>query len=184
LDQASHNLDVVPSLFDPEGAKQAARQKRERKALGDWLSTLHWQFYATVTFSVPVSFALAESAAASWIRRLGARVYAWVAFERGQAGDLTHFHALIGGLPASRRGGLHEGDHPNLVHTPLRALWGRGQIKVERFNPAGGAPWYCAKYPETGAPLGAALKRHRSRGKRGGRGRGVGRTDHPQDGEW
>lgn len=152
------------TLMNPEDAGDVKRERQLVNALGEFLMGFHWQAYATPTFSIPVNTPQAKRAMERWLGALGPKAYAYVAYERGEAGGRTHAHALVGGLfdGARRRTGLSiEG----LAVKRAERLWRRGNIKIEHFDPKQGACWYVAKCPADGELVGE-LKRHRSRRRR------------------
>jgi hypothetical protein len=100
-----------------------------------------------------VTFPSARRAIEEWIAKFGDRAFAYVAYEKGQAGGRTHAHALLGGLNgiAVRNAGR---------------LWTAGQIKIAAYNPNGGAAWYVSKEPEEGQLIGTPERRtRRARGR-------------------
>lgn len=134
------------------------------RALGAFLSEFHWQVYATPTFRSPVTFALAQHSAERWLKTLGPEVYAYVAYEKGEAGGRTHCHALIGGLYEGLRQqtGL---DRRQLALQVMKRAWKLGDVSAEWYDPKRGAAWYVAKFPNDGEIIGV-MKRHKPHRKR------------------
>ena len=132
------------------------------KHWGQFLSGFHWQFFATATFARPVCLAASSSAAAEWIESFGSDAYAFVAHERGTAGDRVHCHALLGGIFS------HRSEIDRLTaHTRLRERWTHGDLQVQKYDPRRGAAFYLSKCPDDADIIGH-LSKHRSRRKRSG----------------
>lgn len=113
-----------------------------RAAMHEWgsfLSSFHWQVFATATFKHPVSASYGARAAREWINRLGSGAYAYVGHERGEVGHRVHCHALVGGLFRSGQGRDQLGLERQAAHEQVRRAWPHGDIDVQPYNPRRGA---------------------------------------------
>ena len=125
-----------------------------RDSWTDWLSTFHWDHFATLTFAQPRTEASARRAFAKYVRSVRQFTYGdpvgyFVGYEHGTFGRL-HLHALMrtttpqpdlaaGGVPCARQA---------LPDTLLWRLWydSFGRAKVETYDPRRGAAGYVSKY--------------------------------------
>lgn len=119
--------------------RPATRDRDQIQAGPNWLLSFHWSWYVTMTFAIPMTRARAERAAVAWVEDLGelARsAYAYVATERGEAGELIHLHSLIGG------------NRNELAMKVGAKTWEKrhGEIHWDRFRPGGGACRYLMKH--------------------------------------
>ena len=120
----------------------------------DWLSTFHWDHFATLTFAEPRSEASAKRAFAKYVRCLcgltyGGSVGYFCGYEYGTFGRL-HLHALMrtstpqpelgpGGVPCASKA------------LPCGLVWRAwfdsfGRAKVETYDRRRGAAGYVSKY--------------------------------------
>ena len=84
-----------------------------------------------------ISLVYARRVVESFIRRLG-YPYAYVVYEEGSAGERTHIHGLIGGLPKESIATGHK-------------LWKAGIVeKWEKYDPLRGGCWYVSKRAQYG----------------------------------
>jgi hypothetical protein len=155
------------------------KEKAHIDDMGRFLAQHHWQAFATMTFKVAVTLEEAIYATTSWIRSLGASVYAYLAPERGGLGDRIHCHALIGGM--YRGDGKKTGtDLKLLALRHAERLWRQerhntrephGHIVIEDFEPRRGAAWYVSKFPDDGQIIGTMQRHHGHRSHKKGRNR-------------
>jgi len=142
---------------------EGSRDRQLVEAMGTFLAAFHWQVYATPTFKVPANRHHARQAAQRWIAALGADVYAYIAYEKGEAGGRTHCHALVGGLGAIPT--THSGLNVRaLAIKKVGRAWKHGDIKIDSYDSTRGACWYLSKFPSDGEIVGQ-MKRHRVRHK-------------------
>jgi hypothetical protein len=142
--------------------------------MGKFIAQHHWQAFATLTFKVAVSLEEALAATTSWLRGLGASVYAYLAPERGDFRGRAHCHVLIGGMYRGdgKKAGL------DLKHVALRhaeRMWKQeaanghephGGIVIEDYEPSRGAAWYVSKLPADGQIIGTMQRHHGHRSRR------------------
>ena len=112
-------------------------------AVGDFVRDLcEWCLWATLTFPVPTSIGRAHERFRKTCRALarGSGEHVWVAWGwEPQRRGVLHFHALFG-LPVGSQALLRAGD--------VRRHWGRGEKRVEEYEPERGAPYYLARHAE------------------------------------
>jgi hypothetical protein len=131
------------------------------KNWGDFLSTIHWQFFATATFARPVSAAYSLYAARQWVESLSESAYAFIGHERGTIGERVHCHALLGGVFSRPRRDGHPTDRL-LATERVRLAWTHGDIQVDAYDPRRAAALYIAKCPDDADVIGN-WQRHQPR---------------------
>lgn len=142
-------------------------ERKYREAFGDFVESYRWQVYATLTFKKPAGFEWARRCSKWLVGRLGRKVYAFVALEKGVAGQRTHIHILLGW-----RSGKFTDHQLLLFRRWVQRNWDHGdQVKVDAYKPHGGAVQYSVKdsalLPEQGEFIGKPKKvRRRKRGKK------------------
>lgn len=120
----------------------------------DWLSTFHWDHFATLTFREPRSEASARRAFNSYVRRLceytnGGSVGYFVGYEYGTFGRL-HLHALMRTYSPQRALGCGGRSRASAA-LPSKAVWEAwferyGRATVAAYDPKRGAAGYVSKY--------------------------------------
>ena len=124
------------SHADGDANEQARIQLRPsvRKAWGDWVASMPWTHFATLTFANESSEARAKREFGRWIRWLEQRsrhpVGYVLAIERGRGGWL-HLHALV--------------DCDDLSAATLRLTWHAGRSDVRDYDPKLAAAHYVTK---------------------------------------
>lgn len=125
-------------------AHEAATQVltiQARKAWGDWLGTIPWDHWGTLTFAYAATEEMAAKQFRKWVRWVEQRVQGPVEWfyrvERG-AGGRVHLHVLTKGTAA-------------VGATGLIAAWQEGKSEVEGYSPRGGASRYVSKQLGEGA---------------------------------
>lgn len=120
----------------------------------DWLSSYHWDHFATFTFAEPRSEPSARRAFASYVRSVrqltyGGSVGYFVGYEYGTFGRL-HLHALMRtSAPQTRLGpGGRSCASSALPSSALWEVWFErfGRAKVEDYDRKRGAAGYVSKY--------------------------------------
>ena len=134
---------------DEDAFKEAKRRKDLVKTLGNFLTQFDWDLYATPTFRYPVTYPQAQRAVSEWVTHIGPQAFAYVAYEEGKAGGRFHCHVLLGGV-----GG-------EIAKTYPGALWRRGNINIQPYDPQRGACWYVSKFPADGEIVGTLTSRTR-----------------------
>lgn len=95
-----------------------------------WLRGIRWDYFATGTWTDPVSPPTALRVVRNWLAPLDG-VYAAIGVQRGSV-EKYHVHVLIGGL------GRHA-----VEETLLRGSWVRdGHVKIDGYHPALGGVEY------------------------------------------
>lgn len=120
----------------------------------DWLSTFHWDHFATLTFAEPRSEASARRAFAQYTRSLssahpGLDLGYFCGYEYGTFGRL-HLHALLRTSQDQWDFGLRTVPCPQTI-LPNEVLWHYwyeryGRAKVETYDRRRGAAGYVSKY--------------------------------------
>ena len=120
----------------------------------DWLSTFHWDHFATLTFADPRSEASARTAFAHYVRSLtrltcGGSVGYFCGYEYGNFGRL-HLHALLRtSAPQTvfAAGGRARAS-PSLLHRVVWQTWFDtfGRATVAPYDRRRGAAGYVSKY--------------------------------------
>lgn len=117
----------------PDGIREAASARQLQDAWTEWLRSLDWKYFSTLSFGYPVEPPHALRAVESWIAPLP-RAYAALGLQHGPAGGFLHVHALVGGV---RRVPLTE--------TFLRDRWRRGSAVVDGYRPRLGGVEYMVR---------------------------------------
>jgi hypothetical protein len=111
---------------------EAIRLESVRGALGSWLCSIPWRYYATLTFRDGFSEPAARRAVGRFFASKG---YYFAALEHGKLRAVPHVHLLQGGDLLPSRQELWEEWFARFG----RALW-------EDIVPGKGAEQYCSKY--------------------------------------
>ena len=119
-----------------------ARHERAatRAAWGEWLESLPWNHFATLTFKYDTSSDAAVREFNRWVRRLEQRAQGRLGYFRvieAGSGRLLYLHVLIGGTQG-------------LGVSSVKASWQNGMSEVVVYKPHGGATRYVCKGLETG----------------------------------
>ena len=120
----------------------------------DWLSSFHWDHFATLTFTEPRSEHSARRAFAKYVRSLdrltgGGSVGYFCGYEYGTFGRL-HLHALL--RTSSPQTWLGHGGRPRASKAlPTNQVWREwydtfGRATVARYDRKRGAAGYVSKY--------------------------------------
>lgn len=111
-----------------------------RRAWGEWLESLPWGHFVTLTFKYDTSSDAAVREFNRWVRRLEQRAQGPLGYfrviEEG-IGGLHHLHVLIGGTQS-------------IGVSSVKASWPNGMSEVVVYKPHGGAARYVSKSLETG----------------------------------
>ena len=124
------------------------------EAWTNWLSTFHWDHFATLTFAQPRTEARARRAFAAFVRTVrlqtfGGSVGYFCGYECGTFGRL-HLHALMRTNVPQTELAINANSHPSKA-VPNKVLWACwferfGRAKVETYDPKRGAAGYVSKY--------------------------------------
>jgi hypothetical protein len=141
----------------------------------EWLRSLDWQYFSTLSFGYPVQPSQARRAVEEWLapptqpdpvdeglpEAPRPQAYAALGLQRGPVGGLIHVHALVGGV---RRVPLTE--------THLRGRWRKGDALVEGYRPRLGGVEYMVRQADVielvGTPVPYRLRRRGRRARSGG----------------
>ncbi len=125
-----------------------------RLAWTDWLSSFHWDHFATLTFADPRSEASARKAFLRFVGQLrglthGGSVGYFCGYEYGTFGRL-HLHSLMRTSTPQPDLGVGGVPHPSAA-LPCELVWKTwfetyGRATVARYDPRRGAAGYVAKY--------------------------------------
>jgi len=138
----------------PAGSVEG-RSRELTDAWSEWLRSLAWQYFSTLSFGFPVQPPQALRAVEAWLRPLP-RAYAAIGLQHGPAGGFLHVHALVGGV---RR--------VPLTQTFLRDRWRQGSALVEGYHPRLGGVEYMVRQADVIELVGTPQPfRPRKRGRR------------------
>lgn len=132
------------------------------KAYGDWLNTMPWTFFVTMTapypngLSLPAARRLAERTHKGLKALADGNCTMFFVMERNQLRDGHHMHALLHMPERFHQPHLYSGiidTYQAMVGAKLerndggKLTWsGRGRIDVQRFDKRKNAAGYCLKY--------------------------------------
>ena len=110
---------------------EALRRKALVEGWESWLRGIRWDYYATGTWTQPVTAATALRVVRNWLSA-DPQAYAAIGVQRGPALLKYHVHVLVGGL------GRHR-----FTETRLRGSWVKfGHLKIDGYHPALGGVEY------------------------------------------